>query len=72
MLLSDVLCLLLLLRRPLLLLLLLCVGPINHQGANGAVLYDYEYELDSTRGKKRILNTVTITGRPGGWANGLL
>lgn len=32
------------------------------QGSNGAVLYDYEYELDSTRGKKRIFNTVTITG----------
>jgi hypothetical protein len=26
----------------------------------GALLYDYEYELDSTRGRKRILNTVTI------------
>jgi hypothetical protein len=24
------------------------------------MLYDYEYELDSTRGRKRILNTVTI------------
>jgi hypothetical protein len=32
------------------------------QGSNGATLYDYEYELDSTRGKKRIFNTVTITG----------
>jgi hypothetical protein len=31
------------------------------QGVNGAALYDYEYELDSTRGKKRIFNTVTIT-----------
>lgn len=28
--------------------------------SNGAILYDYEYELDSTRGRKRILNTVTI------------
>jgi hypothetical protein len=32
------------------------------QGSNGATLYDYEYELDSTRGKKRIFNTVTIEG----------
>ncbi|GIL52722.1 hypothetical protein Vafri_8513 [Volvox africanus] len=29
-------------------------------GASGATLYEYEYELDSTRGRKRILNTVTI------------
>ncbi|MEW5304151.1 MAG: hypothetical protein WDW36_006783 [Sanguina aurantia] len=28
----------------------------------GATLYDYEYEIDSTRGRKRILNTVTIFG----------
>jgi hypothetical protein len=35
------------------------------QGSNGATLYDYEYELDSTRGKKRIFNTVTITGARG-------
>lgn len=27
---------------------------------SGATLYDYEYELDSTRGRKRILNSVTI------------
>ncbi|KAG2434027.1 hypothetical protein HXX76_007756 [Chlamydomonas incerta] len=30
------------------------------QGGAGAKLYEYEYELDSTRGRKRILNTVTI------------
>ncbi len=30
--------------------------------AAAAVLYDYEYELDSTRGLKRIVNTVTIYG----------
>lgn len=23
-------------------------------------MYDFEYDLDSTRGRKRILNTVTI------------
>lgn len=34
----------------------------QRQGSNGATLYDYEYELDSTRGKKRIFNTVTIEG----------
>jgi len=30
-------------------------------GAGGDALYDFEYELDSTRGRKRILNTVAIT-----------
>jgi hypothetical protein len=34
----------------------------SRRGAGGALLYDYEYSLDSTRGLKRILNTVTITG----------
>eukprot|EP00775_Hariotina_reticulata_P002499 gene2499-2803_t len=34
----------------------------SRQGAEGALLYDYEYQLDSTRGIKRIFNTVTITG----------
>ncbi|GIL79873.1 hypothetical protein Vretifemale_9042 [Volvox reticuliferus] len=29
-------------------------------GTSGATLYEYEYELDSTRGRKRIFNTVTI------------
>lgn len=32
----------------------------ERSGAGGALLYDYEYELDSTRGRKRILNTVSI------------
>lgn len=27
----------------------------------GVQLYEFEYQLDSTRGLKRILNTVTIT-----------
>jgi hypothetical protein len=30
--------------------------------ASPAFRYVYEYDLDSTRGRKRILNTVTITG----------
>jgi hypothetical protein len=34
----------------------------SRSGSGGALLYDYEYSLDSTRGLKRILNTVTITG----------
>lgn len=29
-------------------------------GSDDSLLYDFEYELDSTRGRKRILNTVTI------------
>lgn len=34
----------------------------QRRGANsGVALYDYEYDLESTRGHKRILNTVTIT-----------
>ncbi|GFR47895.1 hypothetical protein Agub_g9642 [Astrephomene gubernaculifera] len=32
----------------------------SRRGAAGATLYEYEYELNSTRGRKRILNTVTI------------
>eukprot|EP00198_Chlamydomonas_reinhardtii_P006638 XP_001695974.1 PsbP-like protein [Chlamydomonas reinhardtii] len=36
------------------------VSSSERQGGAGAKLYEYEYELDSTRGRKRILNTVTI------------
>jgi PsbP len=32
----------------------------SRQGQDGALLYDFEYELDSTRGRKRIFDTVTI------------
>ncbi|KAF5833333.1 hypothetical protein DUNSADRAFT_10413 [Dunaliella salina] len=32
----------------------------NGSNKSGATLYDYEYDLNSTRGRKRILNTVTI------------
>jgi hypothetical protein len=28
--------------------------------SSGNVIYEYEYDLDSTRGRKRILNVVTI------------
>ncbi|GBF90784.1 psbP domain-containing protein, chloroplastic-like [Raphidocelis subcapitata] len=38
------------------------VSESSRRGANGALLYDYEYELSSTRGRKRIVNTVSITG----------
>ncbi len=31
--------------------------------ASGVTVYDYEYELDSTRGRKRILSTVAVAGR---------
>lgn len=31
--------------------------------ASGVTVYDYEYELDSTRGRKRILSTVAIANR---------
>jgi PsbP len=30
---------------------------------SGVTVYDYEYELDSTRGRKRILSTVAIAHR---------
>ncbi|KAL4857785.1 PsbP domain-containing protein 2 [Chlorella vulgaris] len=30
---------------------------------SGVPVYDFEYELESTRGRKRILSTVTIAGR---------
>lgn len=34
------------------------------KGANsGVTVYDYEYELDSTRGRKRVLSTVAIANR---------
>lgn len=33
----------------------------QRRGSGGALLYDYVYELDSTRGRKRIFNTVSIT-----------
>ncbi len=36
------------------------VSQSSRDGTAGATLYEYEYELDSTRGRKRILNTVTI------------
>lgn len=36
------------------------ISKSQRQGAAGALLYDIEYDLDSTRGRKRILNTVTI------------
>lgn len=31
--------------------------------AAGFTIYDFEYELESTRGRKRILSTVAIAGR---------
>ena len=36
---------------------------IRKGGSSGVTIYDYEYELDSTRGRKRILSTVAIAGR---------
>lgn len=36
------------------------VAQSSRPGSGGALLYDFEYELSSTRGRKRILNTVTI------------
>ncbi|KAI8468151.1 MAG: PsbP-domain-containing protein [Monoraphidium minutum] len=38
------------------------VSEAQRSGSGGALLYDYEYELSSTRGRKRIVNTVSITG----------
>ncbi|PSC73402.1 psbP domain-containing chloroplastic [Micractinium conductrix] len=40
--------------------------------AGGFSIYDFEYELESTRGRKRILSTVTIAGRKLYIANGNL
>jgi hypothetical protein len=36
------------------------LGSGERTGAAGARLYCYEYELDSTRGRKRVLDAVTI------------
>ncbi|KAL4448568.1 hypothetical protein ABPG75_005787 [Micractinium tetrahymenae] len=38
--------------------------------AGGFSIYDFEYELESTRGRKRILSTVAIAGRKLYIANG--
>lgn len=35
----------------------------TRKGQSGVTIYDFEYELDSTRGRKRILNTVAISRR---------
>ena len=32
----------------------------SRKGKSGTLIYDIEYELDSTRGRKRILSTVGI------------
>ncbi len=36
-------------------------------GAGGATLYEYEYEIATTRGRKRIVNAVSITGARWAW-----
>ncbi|KAK9828676.1 hypothetical protein WJX72_001487 [[Myrmecia] bisecta] len=35
----------------------------SRQSASGLLLYDFEYELDSTRGRKRILSTVAVVNK---------
>lgn len=34
--------------------------PDSAAGSGGVLLYVYEYDLDSTRGRKRVLNTLAI------------
>ena len=36
------------------------VSESTRRGKGGTLIYDIEYELDSTRGRKRILSTVGI------------
>ena len=36
------------------------VSESSRKGRDGTLIYDIEYELDSTRGRKRILSTVGI------------
>lgn len=38
----------------------LLVHESSRKGKSGTLIYDIEYELDSTRGRKRILSTVGI------------
>lgn len=35
----------------------------SHRGKSGTLIYDIEYELNSTRGRKRILSTVGIANK---------
>lgn len=36
------------------------ISESSRNGKTGTLIYDIEYELDSTRGRKRILSTVAI------------
>lgn len=36
------------------------ISESSRKGKSGTLIYDIEYELDSTRGRKRILSTVGI------------
>lgn len=36
------------------------ISESSRRGKSGTLIYDIEYELDSTRGRKRILSTVGI------------
>ena len=36
------------------------ISESSRKGKKGTLIYDIEYELDSTRGRKRILSTVAI------------
>lgn len=36
---------------------------IRRQGPDGKTLYDFDYVIDSTRGAKRVLSTVTVSGQ---------
>lgn len=35
----------------------------SRQGGSGNIIYDFCYELDSTRGRKRIFSTVSVANR---------
>lgn len=35
----------------------------SRRGDNGTLIYTYDYKIDTTRGKKRIISTVAIAGQ---------
>ncbi|KAK9797747.1 hypothetical protein WJX73_005684 [Symbiochloris irregularis] len=47
------------------------VSQNQRAGPSGTTMYDFDYIIDSTRGTKRVLNTVTISQRRLFIANGL-
>ena len=35
----------------------------SRRGENGTLIYSYDYKLDTSRGKKRVISTVAVAGQ---------